>query len=79
MIQTSELYKQLFDDGAIQEYKIEIDGVEYFEDSIKDEPTISQNLFDKPTLTVGSFTISEFNAKLKVASNVIKPNASVKF
>lgn len=78
MISTSQLYKELFNEGAIQEYKIIIDAAEYI-GQIFEQPTLSQRLFDKGTLTVGSFTSTVFKAKLSVASEAIPRNADVEF
>lgn len=79
MLVTSELYKQHFEAGSIQEYKVIISGIEYTDSVLYDVPTITQNLFDKPTLTVGSLTISELNLKLKVPSGDIESSAPITF
>ena len=58
MIETSSLYKTLFNAGAMQEYQIEIEGVMYDQYVIYDKTEISENLFDTNTFTIGSFTVS---------------------
>ena len=79
MIQTSALYKQLFNAGAIQEYKIEIGSKTYNDSDIYDSATVSQRLFDKPTFTVGSFAISTLKMKLRIGTTEIPINAPIKF
>ncbi len=79
MIKTSPLYQQLFKEGAIQEYRVKIGDVVYGHDTIKDAPSLQENLLDKSTFTVGSFTISVLKLKLKVPSEEIPHNASVVF
>ncbi len=78
MLNTSQLYKDLFNEGAVQEYKVIINDTEYI-GQIFGQPTLSQRLFDKDTLTVGSFTSAVFRAKLSVASETIPRNANVEF
>lgn len=79
MIETSELYKQHFEAGSIQEYKVVISGVEYDNSVLYDVPTITQKLFDKETFTVGSFHISELNLRLKIPSSSIETQAPIQF
>jgi hypothetical protein len=78
MIQTTDLYKQLFNAGATQEYKIEIDGVTYTDDSIY-SISLSENLFDKDVFTLGSFCSSQIKVKFKVRTAAIGRNATLKF
>ena len=79
MIETSELYKQHFEAGSIQEYKVVISGVEYDNSVLYDVPTNTQKLFDKETFTVGSFHISELKIRLKIPSSSIETQAPIQF
>ena len=79
MIETSERYNTLFDSGAIQDYRIVINGIEYTNEHIYDTIELDQDLFDKPTFTVGSFAISSLKTRLILNTKDIMPNASVKF
>ena len=79
MIETSSLYKTLFNAGAMQEYQIEIEGVMYDQYVIYDKTEISENLFDTSTFTIGSFTVSSLKVKLWLENHVIPRNAEVKF
>lgn len=79
MIETSEKYKRLFEEGAIQEYRLTIDDKEYNREDIYDNIEVSQNLFSKETFSVGDFVVDELNTKLKVDSKEIPANAKVKF
>ena len=79
MIETSERYNTLFDSGAIQDYKLVINGIEYTNEHIYDTIELDQDLFDKPTFTVGSFAISSLKTRLIANTKDIMPNASVKF
>mgnify|MGYP001197113007 FL=1 len=79
MLNTSELYKNLFEAGAIQEYKVEIGGVEHASEIIYDKVDLQQRLFDKETFTIGSFAVSKLEVKLNLPSNEIPRNATIKF
>lgn len=80
MINTSQTYKDLFLAGAIQDYKIIIDEVEYSSEYIYDKSiSLISPLFDKPTLTVGAFPSSTFKVKLKVPSSSITKGAPIEF
>ena len=72
-------YSYLFGTGAIQEYRIKINDKVYGNEAFKDAINLQENLFDKSTFTVGSFTISVLKLKLKVPSEEIPHNASVVF
>lgn len=79
MLNTSTIYKQLFESGAVQEYRITLDGVVYDSDVIYDNVELLQKLYDKETFTVGSFTVDTLKVKLKVPSDNIPRRASFKF
>ena len=79
MIQTSELYKELLEQGAIQEYKIVVDGIDYTGDVIYDGVSLKQQLFSTDTFSVGGFALAKMTVKLKVPTIDIPRNASVKF
>ncbi len=78
MIPTTPLYKQLFNEGAIQEYRVEIDGTMYTNESIY-SIFLQQDLFDKDIFTLGSFCTSEIKIKFKIPTGEIPRNANIKF
>ena len=76
---TTQTYKDLFESGAVQEYRITIDGITYENDDIKGTIELSQKLFDKDTFTVGSFTVDTLKVRLVAFSENIPRRASVEF
>ena len=79
MLNTSQLYKDLFSQGAIEEYKIVVDDTEYLQDSIYDTIWVKQQLFSTDTFNVGGFALSTLEVKLKVPTISIPRNAFIKF
>ena len=78
MIQTTETYQKLFEQGAIQEYKVEINGVVYTNSSIF-SISAKRRLFDLDTFTIGSWCASSLNVKFALTTDVIPRNADIKF
>lgn len=79
MIATTQTYKNLFESGAVQEYRITIGGNIYSGDDIQGHITLNKSLFDKETFTIGSFTVDTLDIKLKIPSESIARRATVQF
>lgn len=78
MIKTSETYKRLFDSGEVQEYLVFI-GSSEIKDDVLYTLTLSENLFESDSFSIGSCCSSELSFSMKNIGTTIVLGSPIRF